>query len=88
MISIAVIPYMFYRNIHTGQKITKFSVFPDGNPNNWERVTAGWTWGITDSFGRYTEGACRVPATTPEEANQIAQDLAGPDTEVSLWVEV
>lgn len=88
MISIAVLPYMYWQHKETGQRITKFSTFPDGNPNNWERVTQGFTWGVTDYRGTYTEGLGRRPVETAEEANAIARELAGPNTELSLWIEV
>jgi hypothetical protein len=88
MNSIAVIPYTVYQSKVTGQKISKFSTYPDGNPNNWERIVSGFTWGITDSRGTYTEGLCRAPAKTADEANEIALKVARPNTEVTLWVEL
>lgn len=88
MIKIKVIPYKKYVNKYNGRVLSKFSVLP-GDRDDWELVTKGYTWEHTDHRGTVTEGLCRVPAKTIEEANEIALKFqaAIPNTEVELMKE-
>lgn len=71
MTTITVIPYKKYVHKVTGRVLSKFSVLP-GNRDDWELVTSGYTWEQVDHRGTVTEGLCRVPAKTIEEANAVA----------------
>ena len=76
MNTIQVIPYVCRRHKETGSKISKFSVLPYGSADDWETVSNGYTWGVTDRQGGYTEGLCRPPAATIEEAIEVAEKMA------------
>ena len=73
-------------NKKTGMVISKFSVLPYGNNEDWDHVTEGYTWRIIDHRGTMREGMHRVPAKTVEEANQVALDYQKriPNVEVTL----
>lgn len=75
MRTIEILPYRYLKHKETGQKISRFSVLPHGTSDDWERVDGGFTWGITDSFGRYTEGLGRVPVKTEKEARVVAKGM-------------
>ena len=72
--TIQVKPARHYRHKVLG---TRVSIFSSGiDYQNYELVTAGYTWGITDHTGSYTEGLGRVPAKTLQEAEETARKVA------------
>lgn len=59
-----IIPHVVLVNKTTGKTISKFSVLPYGKPEDWERVTKGFTIAWPDG----TTGTGRVPFETEAEA--------------------
>lgn len=76
MHTIEVIPAQRLRNVATGTVISPFSVLPFGRREDWERVTYGYTWGVTSASGSYTQGLGRAAAKTISEAREVARHYA------------
>lgn len=71
--TIEVIPARRLVHKETGQKLSKFSAIPFGSVEDWELQTCGWTWGVTDAAGGYTEGLGRMAEQTKAGAIAIAE---------------
>lgn len=74
--TIEIIPAKVREHRQSGDRISIFSVTPYGTADDWQTVVTGWTLGITDHRGAYTQGIGRKPFTTAEEAREHAHRLA------------
>lgn len=72
MLTVEIIPARSLRNRVTGEITSLYSAVLG---DNWEVVDHGWTWGVTDFNGSYTEGLGRRPVATREEAEEVADNL-------------
>jgi len=71
---IEIIPAYVLRDTATGDRMSPFSALRAGQKV--ERVQTGYTLGITDHNGSYTEGCGRPPWPTAEEAKEFARTMA------------
>ncbi len=76
MKTIQVVEYRYLRNAETGEKISFYSTLPYGKRSDWNVVNDGFTWGITDYRGNYTQGLGRTPAKTFRDALIFAKEFA------------
>lgn len=70
--TIRVIPYRYYRHADGRTASLYTSVVGAG----FELATSGYTWAVTDNFGRRTEGLGRTPCATLADALAVARRFA------------
>lgn len=77
MQTIRVVPYRFWQH-KDGRKASVFGACPwrnEASKPDWELVTKGYTWELTDYRGSVTYGLSRGACDTKEAALRVAHEF-------------